>query len=194
MPERHQIAVCVCTYQRPNLLPRLFSALASQHTDGLFEYSVTVVDNDPTESARPVVELFARDASLHVNYAVEPQRGIAQARNKAVESVEADFVAFIDDDEFPGPEWLLTLYKALARLDGQGVLGPVVPHFDEPPPSWVRTGKFYERATHATGTELPWTSTRTGNVLLKAFLFRLDTPPFNPLLRVVARIATSSSG
>jgi glycosyltransferase involved in cell wall biosynthesis len=160
----------------------LLSALARQETGDLFGYSVTVVDNDQAETARAAVEACRRDTGLSIRYYLEPEQNIALARNRAVSHASGDLVAFIDDDEFPRSGWLLTLYTALQRYDVDGVLGPVLPHFDAPPPGWVQRGKFYERGRHATGTVLPWTSTRTGNVLLRSRVISDEAVPFDPKL------------
>jgi succinoglycan biosynthesis protein ExoM len=53
------IAVCICTYKRPDLLTRLLTALTMQNTGGRFTYSIVVADNDPGRSAEPVVRRFA---------------------------------------------------------------------------------------------------------------------------------------
>jgi succinoglycan biosynthesis protein ExoM len=167
------ITVCICTYKRPALLRRLLVNLAVQNTDGKFTYAIVVVDNDGTESARHVVS----NAGLSISYHVEPEQNIALARNRAVENAQGDFVAFIDDDEFPEAGWLLELYNAHAEFGAAGVLGPVIPYFDESPPQWVVRGRFYERPRHETGEVLNWTSTRTGNALLESRLFN-ERPAF----------------
>jgi succinoglycan biosynthesis protein ExoM len=180
-PNNSRIAVCVCTFKRPELLDHLLSKLKTQRTDNLFTYAVTIVDNDVAESARQVAQSHAA-AGLDVGYHVEPEQNIARARNRAVANANADFVAFIDDDEFPGPDWLLTLLTALREYNADGVLGPVLPYFEEPPPDWIVRGKFYERPVHATGTILEWTSTRTGNVLLDGRIMRGEATVFDPRL------------
>jgi succinoglycan biosynthesis protein ExoM len=179
---RPHIGVCVCTYKRPELLDRLLSTFAEQQTDGLFTFSVTIVDNDGRESARLVVERHRQASAFDIGYHVEPQQNIALARNRAVANAAGDFIAFIDDDEFPAKDWLVRLYRSWIEYRADGILGPVVPHFDTPPPQWVVRGKFYERDTHTTGTVLPWTSTRTGNVLLHARMIRALQSPFSPQL------------
>jgi glycosyltransferase involved in cell wall biosynthesis len=163
------ISVCVCTYQRPTLLKHLLRTLRNQRTDGLFTYSVVVVDNDVAESARQIV-IDAADG-MEIGYWVEPTRNIAMARNKAVQSAVGDFVAFIDDDEFPVPDWLYHAYRASVAYGADAVLGPVKPQFETPPPAWVVKGGLFERPTYPTGTVLAWHNTRTGNVLLKRRLF-----------------------
>lgn len=178
------ISVCVCTFKRPQLLQRLLAELASQETNGLLTYSVVVVDNDLSRSAENVASGFAQSSSTPVRYVAEPRQNIALARNKAVENADGDFVAFIDDDEFPSKTWLLNLLQTCNQYKVDGVLGPVKRHFDEQPPQWLLKTKFYERPTYPTGFVIDWRKGRTGNVLLrKEVLAAAGSEPFNPEFR-----------
>jgi len=174
------ISVCICTYKRQTLLRRSLDALARQETDGRFTYSVVVVDNDRLRSAEGVTSDFAAECSFATKYCVEPRQNIALARNRAVENAEGDFVAFIDDDEFPTRRWLATLFETCLRYGVDGVLGPVKPHFDQPPPAWVVKGGFCERQTYPTGLVIDWRKGRTGNVLLRKRVLGPDSRPFDP--------------
>lgn len=178
--ETPHICVCVCTYKRPQFLHRLLTELRDQQTDGLFTFSVLVTDNDRQQSAAPIVDELAARSAFSVSYCVEPQQNIALTRNKAVAHATGDFVAFIDDDEFPTRRWLLTLFTACRNYGADGVLGPVKPHFDEAPPAWVVEGKFYDRPTYPTGFVIDWRKGRTGNVILKKRIFDACEEPFRP--------------
>src|SRR5439155_18757923 len=169
--ETKHISVCVCTYKRPHYLKRLLGELGNQDTSGLFTYSIVVADNDHLQSAEAVVSDFAAASSIPIRYCVEPRQNIALARNKAIENANGDFVAFIDDDEFPIKEWLLTLFKALNEYKVDGVVGPVKPYFDAETPQWVVKGKFYNRPTYVTGYVIDGSKGRTNNVLLKKKVF-----------------------
>ena len=172
------IAVCICTYKRPRYLKRLLGELAGQDTSGLFTYSIVVADNDHLQSAQAVVADFTAASPMSITYCVEPRQNIALTRNKAIENATGDFIAFIDDDEFPTKCWLLTLFKACDAYHVDGVLGPVKRHFDEEPPKWVVKGKFYERPTYPTGFVIDWRKGRTNNVLLKKRIFSDGAQPF----------------
>jgi glycosyltransferase involved in cell wall biosynthesis len=178
--ETEHISVCVCTYRRPQLLKRLLEGLGGQETRVLFTYSIVVADNDHLRSAELVVSSFSAALLIPIKYCVESQQNIALARNKAIENAEGDFVAFIDDDEFPTRRWLLTLYETCRQHGVDGVLGPVKPHFDEEPPKWIVEGKFYERPTYPTGFVIDGVKGRTGNVLLKKELFQTGAHWFRP--------------
>jgi glycosyltransferase involved in cell wall biosynthesis len=162
------------------LLRRLLQALEKQETEGLFTFSIVVADNDGERSAEALVADFAADTAIAVTYCVEPRQNISLARNRAIANATGDFIAFIDDDEFPAQRWLLALFEACDRYGADGVLGPVKCHFDEKPPRWVIKGKFYERPTYPTGFVIDWTKGRTGNVLLRRQILENGDTAFNP--------------
>lgn len=172
------VCICICTYRRPDILRRLLDALKNQETGGRFSCSLLVVDNDKQESARSTIEKFASESKISLKYLVEARKNIALARNMAVANAKGEFLAFIDDDEIPPPQWLQTLYCAREHFDSDGALGPVKPQFDEAPPKWIIDGKFYERRSYPTGFVIDGPKGRTGNVLLKSQIFEDMGPPF----------------
>jgi glycosyltransferase involved in cell wall biosynthesis len=178
------ISICICTYKRPAFLKRLLDELRAQETGGSFTYSIVVSDNDRLRSAEATVSDFAANSNIAVKYCVEPQQNISRARNNAIENASGDFIAFIDDDEFPTQLWLLTLFDTLNEYQVDGVLGPVKRHFDETPPRWLLRSSFYSRMVYPTGTVLDKEEGRTGNVLLKRQLFDGQAQPFKLDLRV----------
>ncbi len=180
MPEsqQHHVSVCICTFKRPALLERLLENLQKQRTDGLFTYSAVVADNDPAQSAQQLVAELASTSAVPLKYCSESQPNIALARNKAVQYAEGDFIAFIDDDEFPTEDWLWNLFKTCMALGVDGILGPVKPSFESEPPKWVKRGKFFDRPTFETGYKVNWDEARTGNVLFKREILNSVDIPF----------------
>ncbi len=179
--EIKHICVCVCTFKRPALLTKLLNELAGQHTEGLFTYSIVVADNDFVKSGQTSVSGFAASSALPVRYCVEPKQNIAMARNRALQNADGDFIAFIDDDEYPSDDWLLNLFKACDAFSVDGVLGPVKPYFEHNPPRWVIKGNFFEKKPkHADGYELDWPETSTSNVLFRRDILLGEARPFNP--------------
>jgi succinoglycan biosynthesis protein ExoM len=177
---KDHITVCVCTHLRPELLNRLLTRLAHQRTHGLFTLSCVVVDNDPGKSAGAVVRDVAERHSLSLRYVTEPAKNFALIRNKALELVDGNLFAFIDDDEVPGEDWLMQLRQTLYDCSADGVLGPVRPYFEEEPPSWIVKSGICRRPEYATGTVLHWRETRTGNVLMWTSVVRENGIRFDP--------------
>jgi glycosyltransferase involved in cell wall biosynthesis len=168
---KDHVTVCICTYRRNELLKKLLEKLELQESGGLFDISIVVVDNDAAGDARELVAKIQREIKTEVTYDIEPDKCIAAARNRSVRLAKGNYIAFIDDDEFPPQSWLLTLYRAIQVFDADGALGPVYPFFAEKPPAWLIKSGFCERPVHRTGTWLHWEQTRTGNVLMKRDVF-----------------------
>jgi glycosyltransferase involved in cell wall biosynthesis len=173
-----RVTVCICTYKRPHLLRRLLRALELQQGAGRFTYSIVVSDNDDRESAREVVSQFTVTSSIAVTYCVERDQNIALARNQALAHARGNYIAFIDDDELPGEDWLATMLNACQHFGADGVLGPVRPFFEEPPPVWLVKSKLCERPEYPSGTPLDWRQTRSGNVLFQRRILDGIDPPF----------------
>jgi len=161
------VTVCICTLRRPTLLRRLLNKLSKQQTDGLFSFSVVVCDNDVEQSAAPVVAATRESADIEITYCWEPRKNIALARNKTLEHARGNFIAFIDDDEFPADDWLTKMMDACDAYCADGVLGPVRPHFESPPRPWIIRGRFCERPEYKTGRIMKWDECRTGSVLFR---------------------------
>lgn len=196
------VAICVVTYRRPSCLARLLGGLSRLSFDEDMEpdLTVVVVDNDLGHSARAVCDEWETRIRWPLRYEQEPHRGIAQARNHAVHVAgSAEFIAFVDDDEVPDPDWLQELLRVQKQYGADVVCGPVLPVFGTQVPDWLRS--FYERARSRTGD--PVAAASTNNVLIRResalglgvwFDERLglsggeDTHFFRRLLRLPARV------
>ncbi len=168
---KDHISVCICTYRRNQMLERLLRKVALQETCGLFDFSVVVVDNDATGPARETIARLQEELGLDITYGIESEQTIPAARNHALRLAKGNYIGIIDDDEFPPPQWLITMYRAIQTFDVDGALGPVYPFFEQDPPSWLIKSGLCERSVHRTGMLLGWDQTRTGNVLLKRDVF-----------------------
>lgn len=173
------ITVCVCTFRRPEMLRRLLLKLEEQQTGEAFTFSVAVVDNDATGSARAAAEECAASTGREVRYAIEPEQNIARARNRVLGLARGDYAACIDDDEFPTPRWLALLLATCRAHGVAGVLGPVLPDYAVPAPEWIVRGGMFDRPRHSTGTAIGLGDARTGNVLLDRSLLVGTPEPFD---------------
>src|SRR5579864_4455730 len=165
-----RIAICVGTFQRRELLRSLLTGI-SQLTFRKMptpEIEIIVVDNDAAGSAREICE--AVKLPWRKKYVVEPRRGIAYVRNRAVhEADNVNLIAFIDDDEAPCASWLDELLWAQRKFNADVVTGPVLPRFVTGVADWVKRGEFFEKPKYETGNspDLP----STNNALIRSEVF-----------------------
>lgn len=174
------ISVCICTYKRPEMLTRAFDGVASQVTASAFSFEVVVVDNDSQRSAEDTVRRFQSNRTLKIIFDCEPERNIALARNRAIQNAGGNFIAFIDDDEYPEKDWLAKMYCCLKLYQADAVLGPVLPYFPAGAPVWLRKTMLCERRRIPTGSLISTRDKRTGNILFKRNVFKKNDMWFDP--------------
>lgn len=131
----HGVAVGLCTYKRRTSLERTLEhiALAAKHLPS--PPVVIVVDNDGEDPlVEQSVQAFGRASGLQVCYRIETKPGISAARNAIFDEAQrlgARFMAMIDDDEWPSPDWLVELLKTQSQERAVVVGGPVRPVFPD---------------------------------------------------------------
>ena len=142
--EKTSIDICIATYKRPLLLKKLLESLIEQTIIETHKIRVIIIDNDANKSAETVVESFFKDKKIEYIYDVQLQKNISLTRNKALEYANADYLAFIDDDEWAASDWLETLLTTSIKYDADVVFGSV--NYKIPPdaPNWIREGGFFK--------------------------------------------------
>jgi len=178
MTTNPKISVCIATYRRPDRLAVLLEDLLQQE---LPPDEVVVVDNDAAGSARTIIEQRrALGCSFALHYSIQPERNIALTRNHTVHASSGEWLAFVDDDERAPRAWLRQLLAAASAFQADGVLAPVEPQVPPSAPAWIRHGKFFDWPHVPTGTLVPTSMLRFGNVLLRGAPLRALPGPFDP--------------
>ncbi len=151
-PIRPAVSLCIPTFRRPDGLRKLLARVAQLDYQG--PLSVIVVDND---ADRPVAEAAVRALSefpFPLTSIVEPRRGQTYAYNTgfaaACRMPGTDYVAVLDDDEYPAVGWLTELIAAAVRYKADIVGGPVFPVFEDPG-HWLAGSGLYAPRRYVTG-------------------------------------------
>jgi succinoglycan biosynthesis protein ExoM len=125
----HIVNICVCTYNRNELLEKCLLSLYAMEIPPDTQVSVTVIDNHERQLARKIVDELSATSTLQTYYVHETKRGIPHARNQAITesyALKADYLAFIDDDEWVATDWLSKLYGYCMQRGGELVVSGVV--------------------------------------------------------------------
>jgi glycosyltransferase involved in cell wall biosynthesis len=148
------VCVCVPTFRRPDGLRKLLTHLERLAYPGMID--IIVVDNDAAARAgAAIVEETARQFRFPLSCMVEPRRGHTYAYNRAfISACQAtpapDYIAVLDDDEYPDANWLAELVKVAWDYDSDIVGGPVFPVFDDPE-HWLAKSGLHAPARYKTG-------------------------------------------
>jgi len=164
-PPALEVSVTISTFRRPEGLRRLLEALGKLDASSP-RFEVIVVDNDAGESARSIVG-SAPGRAFELRYLVEPVQSIARARSRGVREATGSFVAFIDDDEWPDPRWLVEMWRVAQETEADGVIGPVRSVLPATAPRWLAEGGVFQRPILETGKPLVWWQTTTANALVR---------------------------
>ncbi len=128
MPER-SISIIIPTFQRPDGLLVAARSVFKQTMLDKTDCTLIIVDNDPAASARDSIEILRAEAPENLRFiaAHEPDAGVANARNCAIDLVDSDLIAFLDDDQSAqNADWLEKLYDLHMELKPAVVFGPLI--------------------------------------------------------------------
>ena len=119
------VSIVIPTLNRPAPLARAMASVAAQELRDGGTIELVIVDNSPDANARLLVEGFDAIQPIAMRYVSAPRPGVATARNAGVAAASGDWIAFLDDDEEAGPNWLETMLGAARASGADAVFGPV---------------------------------------------------------------------
>ena len=176
------VTVAIATFRRPKGLARLLAAVAKLVTNAQVRVLVAENDAERREGMAVVEGLTAAGYRWPAEAILVEQRGIAQARNALVDRALAngfDFIAMLDDDEWPEPVWLDAFLSIADRTGADALHGAVIPEFEQAPGRWAARCYGFAPMRGLTGTIAMIHG--TANVLLSRSAFATLSPPwFDP--------------
>jgi GT2 family glycosyltransferase len=145
------VSVVVPTCGRLAQLERCLDALEVQDVPREM-YEVLVVDDSAHGEATPLVERFAREATMQLRcIRAGPRSGPARARNVGWRAARGGIIAFTDDDCIPTPRWLRAGLTAVVTSGGvDGACGTIRVPLSRDPTDYERDAAGLERAEFAT--------------------------------------------
>ena len=135
------IDICICTFRRAFLANTLESI--ARLDNGGHTIRVIIADNDHEPTARALVEAMLGELPFPVIYLHAPAANICVARNACLDRADAEFVAFVDDDEVVTRGWIKALVAKAETSGAAAVLGPVRAIYGPNAPAWMAEGDFH---------------------------------------------------
>jgi glycosyltransferase involved in cell wall biosynthesis len=174
-----EVAIAIATFRRPKGLARLLDALAQLRTQT--KVTLVVADNDAErhQGFDLCRDRRARGYRWPIDLVLAPERGIAQARNAAMAralATGAHFIAMLDDDEWPEPDWLDAFLAAQRETRADALQGEVRRVFEREPPRWSLNCPGIAQASGGRGM-----IESSSNVLMtRQSVLLLEEPWFDP--------------
>jgi glycosyltransferase involved in cell wall biosynthesis len=161
------VSVCVCTRRRSKGLERLLEALAGQRLP-THRLEIVIVENDDiAHEERRVAGFRERFPDIEFIFRLNPIRNIARSRNLSVTLSSGGWIAFIDDDEVPEPDWLSTLIATSSDAGSDGAVGRVLTVSPPGTPVWIEASWSRDRESARSPLCLRPEECRTGNAVVR---------------------------
>lgn len=94
-----KISVLTPTYNRINLLERLYKSLVKNSDFGV-EIEWLIMDDGSKNSPKEIVENFINENKIEIKYYEQENKGKMQAINELVQEATGDFIIDCDDDDY----------------------------------------------------------------------------------------------
>lgn len=169
-----RIAVTVCTRNRRSLLESCVASIIEADVPPNVQPVLIVIENNATPDCQQLVEDLSRSLAgpWKVIYVQEAVLGIPIARNRSLEvalAENADWIAFIDDDETVDRTWLERMVSGAKEFDCDVLHGPVEFIYPDELPDW-HTAKQTRRRPRGTKRR----AAATNNTFMKRRLVSAD--------------------
>lgn len=128
----------ICTYNRATYLSKALEALAHQNYTDFNDFEVVIINNNSTDNTRQVVDSFEMQyPHIQVIYANEEKQGLSNARNKAIEVSNAEWLAFLDDDAYVDADYTKNIIRFIqTNTNIKAIGGPILLDFESLKPNW----------------------------------------------------------
>jgi succinoglycan biosynthesis protein ExoM len=150
-PEIKYILISCCTCKRPNMLKQSLASISNMLLPENIKIEILVIDNDKEASGKIIVKEFQNNFPIKINYFIEDQRGISNARNRLLkESLKlgASHIALFDDDEILDENWLISHANYYGQNpDALIVSGPTYNKFQKKYPEYIEKNKVFKQST-----------------------------------------------
>ena len=134
------LEVVICTYNNAAMLDGVLSTLARQVPRENPRWTCLVVDNNCTDETQNVVLKYISEGSVPGLRSVrEPEQGLTPSRLRGVQTSQAKWIAFVDDDCFLESGWVAEALAFTERRPTAGAFGGrVILDWQVEPPDYAR--------------------------------------------------------
>jgi glycosyltransferase involved in cell wall biosynthesis len=148
------VLIAIPTYRRAESLTRLLRSI--EELQAPCDVSVLVADNEGAGGeGLSVVNAIRTTYRFPITGIAVPEKGLANVRNAMIaygrSHGHVNFIAMIDDDERPTPQWLSALLAMQAETGADVVGGPTEPVFPHGTAEWARGCSLFTCGTFPDG-------------------------------------------
>ena len=115
------ITIMTPTYNRADLLKRLYESIIKQGSGENFEW--LVVDDGSTDDTGKIIKEFIAEKKISITYLYQENAGKAKAFNSGVRNAKGDLFLCVDSDDFLEDNAVDRILKCSDRIKNEDVAG-----------------------------------------------------------------------
>jgi glycosyltransferase involved in cell wall biosynthesis len=128
------VTVCICTHNRPSYVRDCLEGLRQQ-TAAPEHFNILIVDSaSDAEASAELAALVPATANARIVRVEQP--GLSLARNAGADAADSDYIAYIDDDAIPEPDWIERILDVAREFRPALIGGRILPRWEAPLPGW----------------------------------------------------------
>ena len=123
-----QISVALSTYNRVNMVPRMIECILGQD---FCDFELLLINNGSDDNTDLVCQNY-QERDSRIRFLTLPQNlGPGGAKNFALQKAIADFICFVDDDDYCEPNYLSLLYNSITQFGADIAVTGCVDEFED---------------------------------------------------------------
>lgn len=117
-----KVSIVVPIYNAENYLERCLGSLVTQTFQ---EIEILCVNDGSTDRSQAIIDEFAQDYPDLVVSLSKENGGVADARNYGLKYARAEYITFMDNDDWVDADWIEKLYATTREMSADLVIGDI---------------------------------------------------------------------
>lgn len=113
-----KISVIVPTYNNENSIRRCIDSIINQNYKNL---EIIVINDGSTDNTKNILEEYKKEITVYEKV----NEGVSSARNLGIQKCNAEYLLFVDADDYLEPEAIKTMYNEIITTNSDIVMGNV---------------------------------------------------------------------
>ncbi len=146
------VTVAIPTYNSAARISQVLEALRHQVNLEKIRWEIIIIDNNSRDNTAQVIKDYQQNwqQNYPLEYYFEERQGPAFARERGIKEAKGIYVACLDDDNIPAPDWVAAAYEFGNKHPQAGAFsGQIHGEFEvEPPDNFRQISAFLAIREH----------------------------------------------
>lgn len=122
-----KISIVLSTYNRAKMLPRMLNCILEQD---FTDFELLLINNGSKDDTDEVCQGYAKQDSRIRLFKLSDNLGPAGAKNFGIEKARANYICFVDDDDYCEKNYFSLLYESVTQYNAEIAVTGCVDEYD----------------------------------------------------------------